>query len=86
MKTKPKRILQTIAIAVTGLTLSTVVACSTPGETKTYEVEGYPNYSETQVGQRIYEVRFTDTEGIKWKCFAYVSGYAGGLDGCEKVG
>jgi hypothetical protein len=83
---KTKRILQTITVILASSALAAVVSCGTPGETVTYEKEGYHDYSETQIGQRIYEVRFTDTDGLKWKCFAYASGYAGGLDGCEKVG
>lgn len=81
---KTKRILQTIAVAVTGAALAAVTACSAPGQTTTSE--SYPGYSHTQVGKYIYEVRFTDTEGNKWKCFTYSAINAGGLDACEKVG
>lgn len=83
---RAKRIIQTITVIAVSSTLAAVVSCAAPGETKTYEQAGFTNYSETQVGRYIYEVRFDDTEGNKWKCFAMTAGYAGGLDGCEKVG
>lgn len=89
MKTKSvaKRISVIVSVIATSAVITFTAGCGTPaepGETKT--VKDFPNSTTTQVGQYLYEVRFTDTDGIKWKCFAMQAGYAGGLDGCEKVG
>lgn len=79
--------MQKVLLSVASLVVaSSLTACFGGSTATTPEPPKYPDYREIQLGDDMWEVRFTDSEGVKMRCFVYVGYQKGGLDGCEKVG